>query len=300
MKRMLILAIVFLGLGFAVWADDAPLFPEEAGTPVVDNSIIDAALAVIAPEEGWKKPVITGGVNISQNGFYNWVSGGENSLAWMASIDASADYVGKIKWQNKLKLKYGQVQTASSGTRKSDDELKLETIGEYNTGVLLNPYLGVLAQSQMMPGYDYTSGKTEISKFMDPGYIKESAGVALSIDKVLIFRAGIALKQTYADAHALRYGVDPVQKLKNETGLDLDFEVDAKLMENLLFKSISDTFTNFRSFDAIDIKIDNTLTAKINELINVNFNFVIMYDRDLSKGVQAKETLSLGITYNFL
>jgi hypothetical protein len=301
MKKVLILAIALLGIGFAVYAaDDAPPLPDDNAAPVVDIELVDAALAVIAPEEGWKKPVITGGINISQNGFYNWVSGGENSLAWQASVDASADYTGKIKWSNMLKLKYGQIQTESSGTRKSDDEIKIESIGEYNTGILLNPYVGIMAQTQMMPGYEYSPGKVEISKFMDPGYIKESAGGAISIENVLTFRLGAAIKHTVAPVYSLRYNGAEDVDIKTELGIDFALEFNAKFMENLLFKSLADSFSNFTTFDAIDIKLDNTLTAKINELFNVNLNFVIVYDKDLSKAVQAKETLSLGITYNFL
>lgn len=300
MKKHVFMAIVLLGFAFIAAAEDEP-----AELPEITETAVDAADPLLpeitpTPEEGWKKPVITGGLNVSQGGFHNWVSGGENSFAWQVSLDGSIAYAGKIKWANTFKVKYGQMTTDSSGTRKSDDEVKIESIGEYDTGILVNPYLGLMAQTQMMPGYDYTDGKVEISRFMAPGYTKESVGAAITIENVLMFRAGAALKQTIAVDHCERYDVDPVYKFKNEPGLDLAFQFDAKLLENLLFKSLTDTFTNFTTFDAIDIKLDNNLTAKINEFVNVNLNFVILYDKDLSKGVQMKETLSLGVTYNFL
>ena len=39
--------------------------------------------------------------------------------------------------------------------------------------------------------------------------------------------------------------------------------------------------------------------AKVNDYINVNFNFLLIYDEEQSLKRQIKEALQLGITYSF-
>jgi hypothetical protein len=304
MNKVLILAIAILGLAFIAKADDeAPALPD--ATPAAVSAIPEPPMpppeaTPSATPEGWQKPVLTGAVNISQVGFDNWVAGGENSLAWSAAVDVLAEYAGTINWKNTLKIKYGQVATDATGTRKSDDEIKWETVGTYNSGFAVNPYISFTIQTQMMPGYEYSPVKTEISRFMDPGYIKESAGAALSLANIVTFRLGAAYRETVAPGFGARYLGDASKKIDSEFGADAAVDYNTKLLENLLFSSVADLFSGFKAFDATKFKIDNTLTAKITENINVNFNFVIMYDRLLSKGIQMKETLNLGVTYNFL
>ncbi len=293
MKKAVVLFLVLAGFVCLAVAEDV-----KPDISVAAPAASDESSAV--KEEGWKKPVLTGGINLSQAGFNNWVAGGENSLAWQAVVDASADYVGTIKWSNKLKIRYGQITTDSAGTRKSDDEIRLDTMGEYNTGIPVNPFVSLMIQTQVMPGYDYSSGKIEISRFMDPGYIKESVGAALSLGDMLVVKGGAAIKHTIAPVYSLRYNGSEDADVKSELGAVLTADFNAKIMENLLFKSGAEMFTNFMGFESIDAKLDSTLTAKINEFVNVNFNIVLMYDRDLSKAMQLKESLSIGITYNFL
>jgi hypothetical protein len=302
MKKVLILAIALLGLGFVAYAEDeAPPLPEvtPASTAVLEAPPLPEATPA-ATKEGWQKPVVTGAANISQVGFDNWVAGGENSLAWSAAVDVLAEYAGTINWKNTFKVKYGQVATDTTGTRKSDDEIKLETVGTYNSGFPVNPYVSFTIQTQLMPGYEYSPVKTEISRFMDPGYIKESMGAALSLAGIVTFRLGAAYRQTVAPSFGARYLGDASKKIDSEFGADAAIDYNTKVLENLLFNTVADLFSSFKAFDATKFKIDNTLTAKITENINVNFNFVIMYDRLLSKAVQMKETLNLGVTYNFL
>jgi hypothetical protein len=43
---------------------------------------------------------------------------------------------------------------------------------------------------------------------------------------------------------------------------------------------------------------DNTLTAKVNNYINVNFNFLLIREIGQTRKTQLKEALQLGLTYN--
>jgi hypothetical protein len=59
-------------------------------------------------------------------------------------------------------------------------------------------------------------------------------------------------------------------------------------------------FTAFQGFDATDVDWDNTLTTKINEYFNMNFNVKLLYDKDLSARRQINQSLAFGLTYTFL
>jgi len=50
----------------------------------------------------------------------------------------------------------------------------------------------------------------------------------------------------------------------------------------------------------LDVRWDNLITAKVNNYINVNFNFLVVYERKQTLRTQIKEALQLGIIYNII
>jgi len=46
-------------------------------------------------------------------------------------------------------------------------------------------------------------------------------------------------------------------------------------------------------------RIDATLTAKVNRLINVTMNGTFLYDKNTSSRAQGTEGLAMGVTYTF-
>jgi len=77
-------------------------------------------------------------------------------------------------------------------------------------------------------------------------------------------------------------------------------DVSWKVSENSLFTSKLELFTVFNTFKEIDVNWDNILTTKISKYFNVNFNFKLFYDRDISKMRQIKQAIALGVSYSFL
>ena len=47
-------------------------------------------------------------------------------------------------------------------------------------------------------------------------------------------------------------------------------------------------------------KIENILSAKITDFININMNVQILYDKEIIDDIRHKENLSIGINYRFL
>ncbi|MDZ7344330.1 MAG: DUF3078 domain-containing protein, partial [candidate division KSB1 bacterium] len=111
---------------------------------------------------GWNKDLV-GSINLSQNHYSdNWTQGGENSLSWKAILGTLwENNQPKSNWRNSAKLVYGQIKQSDAELRKSDDEIKVESVLTYKTGKYLNPYVAFNGLTQFTKGYIYSdTGKT--------------------------------------------------------------------------------------------------------------------------------------------
>jgi hypothetical protein len=291
MRKVLFCIFAVLVLALSVFAEE-PAATTAAAAP--------EAAATAVPPQGWLKPVVTGAVNFSQAGFDNWAAGGENNWAWTASLLAGENFdMEKWLWENTLKLKYGMIDTETADPKKSDDEIRLDSMLRYRLGIKIDPFVAFMAQTQMTAGYVYSPEKIEVSAFMDPGYLKESLGFVYSPVENLSLRIGAAVKHTVTDKYALLYagGTD---KFKSEPGAEAVLDYMLKLAENVIYVMKAEAFSDFKASDRTDLNWDNTITFKFNEYFNMGFNFMMKYDKDVSTKRQIKESLTAGITYNFI
>jgi len=258
------------------------------------------------PKYGWQKSMV-GGLNLTQTSFDNWKQGGENSYAWQVNLNFNfTNDQEKNNWANSGKLTYGANKTGSQEMRKSIDEIKLESVFTYKLGVLINPFVAATGETQFASGYKYgADSKTQISAFMDPGYIRESAGLGIKPNEIIKTRLGVALKQTITQDYPELYADDPktintIEKIKNEVGAESVTDLNLKVSENSLFTSKLEMFSTLTTVKEIDVNWDNILTTKISKYFNVNVNFKLFYDRDISKMRQIKQAIALGVSYSFL
>ena len=259
------------------------------------------------PKYGWQNEMI-GGINLTQTSFDNWAKGGENSFAWQFNLNFKfINDQKKFNWANSGKFSYGSIKTGDENIRKSIDEIKLESVYTYKLGVYINPYVATTGETQFAPGYDYNKKpKEQLSAFIDPAYFRESIGVGYQAKKIVKTRLGVAFKQTVtqSDDYPVNFADDPktveTENLKNEIGAESVTDVSWKITNNTLFTSKLELFSNMKAFDEIDVNWDNVLTTKISKYFNVNLNFKLFYDKDISIKRQIKEAIALGFTYNFL
>lgn len=256
-------------------------------------------------EHGWQKELV-GNLNLTQTQFDNWTQGGEDASAWQLNINGKAvDDKEKYKWDNSGKVSYGRTKIASLESRKSVDEVKLESVFTYLLGVYVNPYVAVSGETQFTKGYKYTEdSKTAVSTFLDPGYFSQSAGVGYEPAKEFKTRLGFAIHETITSDFPVPYADDPdtedIEKTKVEPGLESVTDFSKSLIGNILLTSKLELFYNFGDFDETDVKWDNIFSAKISKYIDVNFNVKLLYDRDSSEKRQIKQALAVGLTYTFL
>ncbi len=252
---------------------------------------------------GWKRTA-SGLANLSQSYFDNWTKGGSDALNWEINLAGSAvldstDYT----WESKGKAAYGQTKIANLDARKSSDELALETIYTRKLNAWINPFASASVQSQFMPGYTYNSAgdtSTRVSGSFDPSYAMQTLGVGYNWEKELQLRLGGALKETFSSkrfGYADKKSTAKIETFKPEPGASFTANYQKGLMENILLNSTLDIFANFKGIDQVDTRWENTITAKINTYVNVNFGLDILYDKDLSTRRQIKENLAVGISF---
>lgn len=257
------------------------------------------------PKYGWQNEVVTG-LNLTQNSFDNWSQGGENSLAWQFNFNAKfINDQKKYNWSNTGKLQFGRTKVGDQDSRKSIDEIKLESVYTYKMSLYVNPYISASAQTQLMKGYKYTDTTNfVVSNFFDPAYFIQSAGIGFAPNETVKTRLGAALKETVTRDYPFPYADDPdtpeIEKTKVEPGMESVTDVNVTLAKNILFTSNLQLFSNMKAFNEIDVNWDNLLVAKVNDYINVNFNVKLFYDRDISTKRQLMQSLALGLTYTLL
>ncbi len=250
-------------------------------------------------------PVAVVGINLSQVALSNWSQGGENALAVsFLGTGGLKYYTESWKFRNDLKLAYGRTKLGDQDYRTTDNELYLESVLSYNIGWAIDPYVSNIVRSAIATGYKYDADSTyKIAGFFDPGYVTQSIG--FTYDKLENFttRLGFAVQETFTSKYT-QYADDPttpeIEKSKVETGLESVTTAELTLQQNLLYKSNLRLFTRFESMDVWDVRWDNSFVAKVNDWLNVNLSFLLIYQKDQSLKTQVKEALQLGFTYTLL
>ena len=265
-----------------------------------------------APKFGWTESLV-GNLNFTQTSLSNWSAGGDDNWNWQLDINGKAvNDQEKINWSNAAKISYGQTKIADQSSRKSADEIRLESVMAYKLGTLINPYVAVTGISQVTSSYTFSEDangnevKTEISKFLNPGFFTESFGIAIKPIPEFQTRLGLAFKQTVAtdETFAPAYSDDPdtpeLEKVRSEVGMESVSDYSRKVSENILYTFKLAMFSAFSAADEIDVRWDNVLSAKVSKLVAVSFNLQLFYDKDISPKRQLKQVLAAGLTYSFL
>lgn len=250
-------------------------------------------------KNGWTpKGIIS--INLSQIAFENWTQGGENAMSFSSIANLGLFYKTK-GWfnSNKLKVAYGRSKS-SERYFTTDNELRLENVIIREFGWKINPYFSNEVRTGLANGFDYkVSPEQQISAFFDPGYISQSLGFIYS-QKVFQTRLGIGLQETFTNKYN-QYTDDEtttsIEKFKIDTGIESVSEANYEFMKNMIYTGRLRLFSRFNSLGVWDVNWDNIITAKVNDYINVNFNFNLIYQKDQSVKTQIKEALQLGFSY---
>lgn len=244
----------------------------------------------------WKHSLVAG-FNITQVSFTDWSSGGENALSYSAVIDGkSVQDLETTNWSNTYKLAYGQTRLGSKPLRKTDDKIEFESVLTYKLGTTVNPYASATLKTQFDVGYKYDDNagtQTILSRFWAPAYLTQAVGVGYQPITQVKTRLGAALREVRT-----KFGY--IETNKTEGGIESITDAEWNVDDNLLFKAKLELFSAFNNLDLWIVRSDNTLAAKLSNVISVTFNVQLINDANVQARTQIKEVLALGIVYTFI
>ncbi len=287
-----VLALVLMA-GWAPWAQAQDAAPDSASM--------------------WVKEA-TGQLSFSQAGFQNWQEGGVNTLALSSGINSQVSRtVGRWSQNHEMRLAFGLIKQDTLEIRKAEDLIQILSAFEYTgTGFFerFHPTFAAGLRTQFASGFNYDKDPLEldralpakVSAFFSPATLTQSIGLTYKPTEWLTQRVGIGAKETVVSIARFRplYGVDPEDAIRIEGGLESFTTVDKEVFQNVFYKSKLSLFASFNQPDKPDALWENLITMKVNAWLNVGFEFVTLYDTDISKDVQLKEVFSVGVSFILL
>ena len=263
----------------------------------------------------WRKSLVFG-LNFNQSAFTsNWSAGGISSVALGTTFDFKAEYnKTPFDYTSETNLLYGIAANKGQGERKTNDRIFLDNKVASQLSKHWFLFGSLSFESQFSQGFTYTDANGNeinpgllISNFMAPGYLTESLGFEYKPNKFYDLRLGTGTaKQTFVLDTTIyhnqpdNYGVKPGHTFYNQLALQVVAAVDKDLMKNLHITARYALFVPYQQALAYTThRLDATLTAKVNRLINVTMNGTFLYDKNTSPRPQATEGLAMGVNYTF-
>ncbi len=260
----------------------------------------------------WRNNVLFG-LNLNQSAFSNnWSSGGISSVAIGSNFDYKTEYNKDGKdFTSELILLYGKVKNRGQLERKTNDRIFWDNKVSINFSKHWDFYGSLSFESQFDEGFTYSSdvtvAPTLISRFLSPGYLTESVGFEYKPVSYFSMRFGtgtarqtfVLSKSVYQNDTTAVYGVRYGQKVLNQLAFQIVSNIDKDIAKNINLKARYLIFVPYNSFFNMTHRLDGTLIAKVNRLVNVSVIGTLLYDPNTSHRLQAYQSLALGITYKF-
>ena len=238
----------------------------------------------------------------------NWYKGGESNYSALASALMEANYNNKqkVKWENRLELKFGMQSS------KSDSLHSYKTTEDL---IRLTSKLGLQATKKwyytvQLVGYtqfthSYRSNDPALyADFLAPLNLNLSVGMDYSVDwlnhklKGNIHLAPLAYNMKYTRLVNLagRLGIDEGKHTKHDIGSEFTVDLEWKLMDALTWKTRLYGYTTYKR---AELEWENTFNLQFNKYIGAQLFIYPRFDdgvtRDGHHGYwQLKEFASIG------
>lgn len=284
------------------------LLEDDKDISIQDISKIDKTVIVADTLDGWDARWVSG-LNGAQAAYNNWSQGGTNTISVTASTVFDLKYrKDRFAYALGTNFKYGKARIQDEGTRKTDDRIAINNKFSYLfNNQKWSAFANINFSTQFDKGFDYGVPDDEdpilISKIFAPAYFTQVAGIAYTPAEYFSAQAGLAMKETIVSDTSLseRYGLSAGDQFRFEPGYSTALFFEKDLFSNVRLISSIETFTNLqRQISSTDVHFSNELVGKINNFMNMSFQYVTIYDDDFSKKVQVKQVLSAGISVNIL
>ena len=271
----------------------------------------------LTAEDGWIQDL---GLQFagSQATYRNWQEGGIDAIAVSAQSEGIFYRVsGPIRQAHEVRFALGGLKQDTLGFRKADDLARYGFGLEYATGSPFRPSVTFTARTQFVKGYDYAAdpgeyptltpeddGSFQVSNAFAPLYLTQSAGVVYDPGGGFTSRLGLGLKETVVTAERLRplYGNALDQAVRVQAGLDAELRFRREVLENLTLTSRLAAFQAFNELGNVepDVVFENRLRMRVNDFLNVTLDGAVLFDRDVSADLQARQSLAVGVAFTLI
>jgi len=173
-----------------------------------------------------------------------------------------------------------------------------------------HPTAGIAFRSQFYRGFNFSENPIDedgpvparVSAFMSPGRFQETLGITWTPNSWFAQHVGLASKQTIILDEELRelYGSGPDETVRLEVGIDAITRLNVTVAKNVKYKTSLGLFAAFNTTDKPDTRWDNTVTMAVNGWLRVTFEWVVLFDADVSDKAQLREIFGVGISYSIL
>ena len=243
----------------------------------------------------------------------NWYKGGESNYSALVSLVMQANYNNKqkVKWENRLELKYGMQSSRSDSLHsfKSTEDL-IRLTSKLGLQATKRWYYTVQFIGNTQFSHSYRSNDPKIySAFAAPLNINLSIGMDYSVDwmnhrlKGNFHLAPLAYNMKYTRMLELtrRLGIKDGNHFLHDFGSEFTVDLEWKLMEALTWKT---RLYGYSTYKRTELEWENTFTFRFNRYISSR---VFIYPR-FDDGVrrvdnhtfwQMKEFASIGFQYGF-
>jgi hypothetical protein len=275
----------------------------------------------------------TGKLALSQAAFRNWREGGISTIAVTSGVTGKATRTTS-NWSQRYegRLAFGLVQQDTLAVRKSEDVIRLALALRYRGDGffrLFNPTVAADVRTQFASGFDFEDNPfpegtpqnpvgvegpvpVETSAFFAPAILQQSLGLTYEPAPWFIQRVGFATKETVVALERLQvlYGNAEVvegpggearivngQIARFEAGAEAVSQLDREIFTNVRLQSTLSLFAAVNQANRPDVYFENLVTLKVNAWLSTNLELVTIYDTNISRELQLKQVLSVGLSF---
>lgn len=242
----------------------------------------------------------------------NWYQGGESNYSMMGSVTLTANYNNKqkVKWDNKLEMKFGMQTTKSDTLHKTKPtEDLLRYTGKLGLQATKQWYytFQLIAQTQWTRHYKSNTDDVQ-SDILSPLNVNLSIGMDYSVNwlkgklKGSVHLAPLAYNFKYVDRISLaqRNGIDKGKHSLNDFGSQTTIDLTWKFADNLSWKT---RLYGYTTYERMEAEWENTFSFQFNKYLATKLFLYPRFDdgrtRDEKLGYwMFKEYVSIGFSYS--
>ena len=243
----------------------------------------------------------------------NWYKGGESNYSALGSVIMEANYNNKqkVKWENKLEMRFGFQSSRSDSLHRyktTEDLIRLTSKLGLQASKRWYYTLQLLTYTQFTHSYR-SNDPTLYSDFLAPLNVNLSLGMDYSVDwqhhrlKGNIHLAPLAYNMKYTRVRSLssRLGIEDNRRVLNDFGSEFTVDLSWTLMEDLTWRT---RLYGYTTYERVELEWENTFVFQFNRFVSAQIFLYPRFDdgvaRDSHHGyLQFKEYASIGFNFSF-